>query len=207
MTRLSMVRTPGQGWIDRVWNLGWAYDDGKLAQTPALMLGLAASDEAGCAERGYDTAIVTQLCVGALDYCGFDGARLEMSYDTTSDDATRAAMIDRARALERGDRSEEIDLRPVERPDQRPERRFDALGEGSAKGVGVGVKQCDKRHHDIRDARDVFTSNHHPGSSNAAAGPSAAITGALDNAGRPRIPVHPSHPACHPDADLPNVEI
>ena len=88
-----------KGWIDRVWNLGWAYGDHKLAQSPALMLGLAASDEASYAKHGYDTAIVTRLCVGVLDYCGIADARLELFYGTTSDDATRAAMITRARDL------------------------------------------------------------------------------------------------------------
>ena len=63
------------------------------------MLGLAASDAAGYAERAYDTAIVTQLCVGVPNFCGIEGARLEMFYCTTSDDATRAAMITRARAV------------------------------------------------------------------------------------------------------------
>ncbi len=63
------------------------------------MLGLAASDEAGYAERSNDTAIVTQLCVGVLNYCGIEDARLEMFYGTTSDDATRAVMITRARDL------------------------------------------------------------------------------------------------------------
>ena len=101
MTRLSMARNPGHGWIDRVWNLGWAYGDHKLSLTPALMLGLAASDEAGYARHGYVTAIATRLCVGALDHCGIEDARLEMFYDSTDDAATRAAMIDRARALRR----------------------------------------------------------------------------------------------------------
>ena len=35
-------------------------------------------------------AIVTQLCVGVLNYCGSAEARREMFYDTTSDDARPA---------------------------------------------------------------------------------------------------------------------
>ncbi len=41
----------------------------------------------------------TQLCVGVLNKCGIADARLEMNYGTTGDDATRAAMITRARDL------------------------------------------------------------------------------------------------------------
>ncbi len=50
-----------KGWIDRVWNNGWAYGDRKLPHKKALLIGTASGDEAGYPKRTYDGAMRTQL--------------------------------------------------------------------------------------------------------------------------------------------------
>lgn len=69
-----------KGWIDRVWNNGWAYGARKFPQKRAWMIGIAGTDAPSYAKRGYDAAIETQLNVGILDYCGVQERRLELLY-------------------------------------------------------------------------------------------------------------------------------
>jgi NAD(P)H dehydrogenase (quinone) len=44
------------------------------------MLGIAGNTPGGYTERGYDSAISTQLDTGLLDYCGVEERRLELLY-------------------------------------------------------------------------------------------------------------------------------
>ena len=46
-----------KGWIDRVWNNGWAYGARKLPHSRALLIGSCSSSAHGFAKRGYDRAI------------------------------------------------------------------------------------------------------------------------------------------------------
>ena len=69
-----------KGWIDRVWNYGWAYGEVGYPQNRAWMIGVAGTAADGYAKRGYDTAMSTQLDVGLLDYCGVRERRLELLY-------------------------------------------------------------------------------------------------------------------------------
>jgi NAD(P)H dehydrogenase (quinone) len=48
-----------KGWIDRVWNNGWAYGARKFPQQRAWMIGIAGAVESGYTKRGYDTAMRT----------------------------------------------------------------------------------------------------------------------------------------------------
>lgn len=90
-----------KGWIDRVWNRGWAYDGGVLKLQRGLLLGVAAGSARSYAGKGYDQAMQTQLVQGVLRYCGIPQARLELFYDVLDDDAIRAACLDRAERLGR----------------------------------------------------------------------------------------------------------
>lgn len=90
-----------KGWIDRVWNNGWAYGDRKLDHQKALMLGIAASSADQYARRGYDDAMRTQLVTGIARYCGIDDARLEFLHGALGDEAVRLALIAQARELGR----------------------------------------------------------------------------------------------------------
>ncbi|MFZ5791629.1 MAG: NAD(P)H oxidoreductase [Pseudomonadota bacterium] len=91
-----------KGWIDRVWNNGWAYGSRKLALKRGLLIGVAAGGaETYDGARGYRPAMETQLVQGVLDYCGIADGRLELLMDSLGDDRTRAKLLDRAEALGR----------------------------------------------------------------------------------------------------------
>lgn len=93
-----------KGWIDRVWNRGFAYDGAEnLSGHKALMVGLAAGGPKTYeGPRGYLAAMETQLTQGVLDYCGIKGGRLKLLYHSTGSEAERAALLAEAEALGRG---------------------------------------------------------------------------------------------------------
>lgn len=79
-----------KGWIDRVWNNGWAYGGANYPHKKVLMIGLAGNDRASFVKRGYDRAMAVQLETGILRYCGVQDAHLEVFYDTLEGEAGRA---------------------------------------------------------------------------------------------------------------------
>lgn len=88
-----------KGWIDRVWNFGWAYGDDKLPLRRVWMLALGGVSEAAYAKRNYSQAMRTQLEEGILRYCGVADARLEILYGSLEGKAECEAMLERARSL------------------------------------------------------------------------------------------------------------
>lgn len=92
-----------KGWIDRVWNNGWAYGSRKLALRRGLLIGVAASDaKTYDGARGYRPAMETQLVQGVLDYCGIADGRLELLMGSLGDGkAQQAGLLDRAERLGR----------------------------------------------------------------------------------------------------------
>ncbi len=88
-----------KGWIDRVWNHGWAYGDRKFPQQRAWMVGIAGGDAPSFARRGYDKAIETQLKVGVLDYCGVKDNRCELLYGSLGSSEDIARLLAAARDL------------------------------------------------------------------------------------------------------------
>lgn len=88
-----------KGWIDRVWNHGWAYGDRSYPHRHVWMIGVAGSGEEAYRKRGYDLAIRTQLEVGILEYCGVRAPRLELLYGVIESAAAAAAALARARTL------------------------------------------------------------------------------------------------------------
>jgi len=69
-----------KGWIDRVWNNGWAYGDNCFPQRRVWMIGIAGNNADAFAKRGYDSAMQRQLEIGTLEYCGVAQRRLELLY-------------------------------------------------------------------------------------------------------------------------------
>lgn len=69
-----------KGWIDRVWNNGWAYGDFCFPQRRAWMIGIAGNSASGFSSRGYDAAMRSQLDIGTLEYCGIAERRLELLF-------------------------------------------------------------------------------------------------------------------------------
>ncbi len=90
-----------KGWIDRVWNNGWAYGARKLPHSRALLIGTASGSAESYRRRGYDQAMLTQLVVGIMNYCGIPRAELELFYDVTDSAERRKAHLAEARALGR----------------------------------------------------------------------------------------------------------
>ena len=87
-----------KGWIDRVWNNGWAYGDRTYPHAKVWMLAVAGGTAASFAKRGYDTAIQVQLETGILNYCGATDTALHMLYDSFSAEG-QAAALDRSAEL------------------------------------------------------------------------------------------------------------
>ena len=88
-----------KGWIDRVWNNGWAYGARKLPHRRALLIATAAGNAEDYQRRGYDRAMLTQIVTGIMNYCGIRDAELRLLYDVTEDAESRQAHLREARAL------------------------------------------------------------------------------------------------------------
>ena len=88
-----------KGWVDRVWNHGFAYGGNGYPQRRVWMLALAGTNHEAYAKRGYDVALRTQLEVGVLEYCGVAERRLEILYGAIEGDAV--AILERAAVLGR----------------------------------------------------------------------------------------------------------
>ena len=88
-----------KGWIDRVWNLGFAHGPQKLPLQKGLLIGTCASSAERFAKHGMDSAIHTQLGAGIMGYCGIENYSVELFHDAVADDATREALLMRASML------------------------------------------------------------------------------------------------------------
>lgn len=88
-----------KGWIDRVWNNGWAYGDRKLPHSAALLIGTASATAEQYRKRSYDEAMRVQLNVGIMDYCGIARSNLEIMYDVMGGAELREDLLRRARHL------------------------------------------------------------------------------------------------------------
>jgi NAD(P)H dehydrogenase (quinone) len=88
-----------KGWIDRVWNNGWAYGDRSYPHRRAWLVGIAGTNEEAYRKRGYDQAMRTQLEVGILEYCGVAERRFELLYGAIEGAASAARVVRAAAAL------------------------------------------------------------------------------------------------------------
>lgn len=88
-----------KGWIDRVWNNGWAYGKKTYPHKRVWMLAVAGSIEESYAKRGYDTALQTQLNTGILDYCGVAEPRLNILFGSVEGDDGPDHILAQARNL------------------------------------------------------------------------------------------------------------
>ncbi len=91
-----------KGWIDRVWNHGWAYGGGAIyPHSRVWMIGVAGGTRASFTKRGYDEAMRVQLDVGTLDYCDISDHRLEILYAALEGPSDVADLRERACGLGR----------------------------------------------------------------------------------------------------------
>ena len=88
-----------KGWIDRVWNNGWAYAARTLKHKKALLLGTAAGSAASYEKRGYDQAMRIQIVTGMMEYCGIPESQLDLLFDVFDDREARNRRLARVREL------------------------------------------------------------------------------------------------------------
>ncbi len=89
-----------KGWIDRVWNNGWAYGGGAAyPHATVWSLAVAGGNKASFAKRGYDAAIATQIETGILRYCKIASPRQEVLYGSLDGAEATAAIVAQARSL------------------------------------------------------------------------------------------------------------
>ena len=88
-----------KGWIDRVWNNGWAYGARKLKHRKALLLATAAGNAESYAKRGYDQAMRVQILTGTMEYCGIPESELHLLFDALDDGEARGRHLATARQL------------------------------------------------------------------------------------------------------------
>jgi NAD(P)H dehydrogenase (quinone) len=88
-----------KGWIDRVWNNGWAYGARKLKHSKALLLATAAGNAESYAKRGYDQAMRVQILTGTMEYCGIPESELHLLFDVLDDGEARGRHLATARQL------------------------------------------------------------------------------------------------------------
>ncbi|MCG7379150.1 NAD(P)H oxidoreductase [Paenibacillus sp. ACRSA] len=71
-----------KGYIDRVFNNGFAYGANKLHHQQILWIALSGVTEQQMQKRNYDESIQNLLNVGIADYCGVSRSRVEFLYET-----------------------------------------------------------------------------------------------------------------------------
>jgi NAD(P)H dehydrogenase (quinone) len=71
-----------KGYIDRVWNNGFAYGSNQLHHQHVLWIGLAGVSKEQMKKRNYDEMITHLLNVGIADYCGVSNSKVEFLYET-----------------------------------------------------------------------------------------------------------------------------
>ncbi|WP_100013181.1 NAD(P)H oxidoreductase [Lentibacillus sediminis] len=71
-----------KGYIDRVWNYGFAYGPKKLDHQKVLWLSLAGAPVERFEKRQYDKMMTHYFNVGLADYCGIPNSQFELFYET-----------------------------------------------------------------------------------------------------------------------------
>ncbi|MBV6701630.1 NAD(P)H oxidoreductase [Kitasatospora aureofaciens] len=75
-----------KGWIDRVWNYGFAYGRSRprLSAKRMLWLGLSSYSHEQFAQLGWDSLLDRQLRVGISEFCGIDDATVSLVHNSLS---------------------------------------------------------------------------------------------------------------------------
>lgn len=88
-----------KGWVDRVWNNGWAYGAKRYPHRRVWLIGVAGGAQDAYASRSYDQAMRVQLEVGLLEFCGIAEGRLELLFGAIEGPAYPPEILAQARAL------------------------------------------------------------------------------------------------------------
>jgi NAD(P)H dehydrogenase (quinone) len=76
-----------KGWIDRVWNYGFAYGRGtpRLGGKRIVWIGLAGYPEDHFTSTGWDETLTHTLTAGIANFCGIDDVTVHLVYGTVPD--------------------------------------------------------------------------------------------------------------------------
>jgi len=80
-----------KGWVDRVWNHGFAYGRTRLRGKRMLWLGLVSYSRDQFAELGWDRTVAHVLSTGISGFCGIDDAPVHFVYDSLTAGETALA--------------------------------------------------------------------------------------------------------------------
>jgi NAD(P)H dehydrogenase (quinone) len=90
-----------KGWIDRVWNHGFAYGARTYPHRRVWLIGVAGNKHEDYIKRQYDRAMQTALFEGVLRYCGVADPRLEILYGAIEGPQFPPEILERAESLAR----------------------------------------------------------------------------------------------------------
>ncbi|NYJ03657.1 putative NADPH-quinone reductase [Nocardioides thalensis] len=79
-----------KGWVDRVWNRGFAYEPATLAGRRMLWIGLAGGPADHFAAHDFDRVLDVQLRVGISEYCGIADVEVHLIHDTLTEPRVEA---------------------------------------------------------------------------------------------------------------------
>ncbi|MNJ53169.1 General stress protein 14 [compost metagenome] len=82
-----------KGYIDRVWNNGFAYGSNRLHHQHVLWITLAGASKEQMVKRSYDKMITHLLNVGIADYCGVPNSKVEFFYETLNSNPGHYEML------------------------------------------------------------------------------------------------------------------
>lgn len=82
-----------KGYIDRVWNNGFAYGSNHLHHQHVLWISLAGVSKEQMKKRNYDEMITHLLNVGIADYCGVSNSKVEFLYETLDSNPSHYEML------------------------------------------------------------------------------------------------------------------
>ena len=88
-----------KGWLDRVWNYGFAYGPRKYPQKRVWMVGIAGNTREDFAKRRYDEAMQICLDLGLLGYCRIPDRRLELLHGSTEGSQFPPQILERAEEI------------------------------------------------------------------------------------------------------------
>lgn len=89
-----------KGYLDRVWNHGFAYGGSNhLHHKQILWLGLAGASAEHFEKREYDKMMRRNLNVGFANYAGIDNSKVEILYETLAKQEHREELLNQAYKL------------------------------------------------------------------------------------------------------------
>jgi NAD(P)H dehydrogenase (quinone) len=90
-----------KGWLDRVWNYGFAFGPRTFPHKRVWMIGIAGNTREDFAKRRYDEAMQISLDLGLLGYCRIADRRLELLHGSTEGSQYPPLILKRAEEIGR----------------------------------------------------------------------------------------------------------